>query len=66
LINGVNMAAGKAQTKTARTNRSGGTVDAPGKAHRPQAASARGAKHSNQIVAKIKGAQTMRRGNRRG
>src|SRR5438094_7078164 len=34
--------------KTARTSRSGGTVDAPGKAHRPKAASARGAKHSNQ------------------
>jgi hypothetical protein len=65
-MNGVNMAAGKAQTKTARATRSGGTVDAPRKAHRPQAASARGAKHSNQVIAKIKGAQTMRRGNRRG
>jgi hypothetical protein len=66
LIKGVNMAAGKAQAKTARATRSGGTVDAPGKAHRPRAASARGAKHSNQMVAKIKGAQTMRRGDRRG
>jgi hypothetical protein len=65
-MNGLNMAAGKAQTKTTRTTRSGGAADAPGKAHRPPAASARGVKHSNQIVAKIKGAQTMRRGNRRG
>ena len=52
--------------KAARASRSGATVDAPGKAHRPRAKSARGVKHSNQTVAKIKGAQTMRRGNRRG
>jgi hypothetical protein len=52
--------------KSASPGRSGGTVDAPGKTHRKPAASARGAKHSDQTVAKIKGAQTMRRGNRRG
>ena len=46
--------------------RSGGTVDAPRKAHRQRAKSVRGAKHSDQTVAKIKGAKTMRRGNRRG
>ena len=52
--------------KAARASRSGGSVDAPRKKHRPRAESARGVKHSNQTVAKIKGAQTMRRGNRRG
>jgi hypothetical protein len=46
--------------------RSGGTVDAPRKAHRPRAKSVRGARHSDETVAKIKGAKTMRRGNRRG
>jgi len=46
--------------------RSGGAVDAPGKTHRKPAASARGAKHSDQTISKIKGAKTMRRGNRRG
>ena len=62
-------AGSKAETrppKAARASRSGGTVDAPGKAHRPPAQSARGAKHSNQTIAKVKGAQTMRRGDRRG
>ena len=54
------------RSKTARAGRSGGIVDAPGKTHRPPPKSARGVKHSNQTVAKIKGAQTMRRGNRRG
>jgi hypothetical protein len=52
--------------KSASPGRSGGTVDAPGKTHRKPTASARGAKHSDQTVAKIKGAQTMRHGNRRG
>ena len=46
--------------------RSGGTVDAPRKAHRQRAKSVRGAKHSDETVAKIKGAKTMRRGQRRG
>ena len=52
--------------KAARAVRGGGNVDAPGKTHRPRPKSARGVKHSNQTVAKIKGAKTMRRGNRRG
>lgn len=46
--------------------RSGGAVDAPRKAHRKRAQSVRGARHSDQTVAKIKGAKTMRRGHRRG
>ena len=67
------IAAGRAESaadtkppKAARAARSGGTVDAPGKTHRPRAQSARGAKHSDQTISKIKGAKTMRRGNRRG
>ena len=62
-------AASNAETdpsQTTRVARSGGTVDAAGKRHRPRTVSARGAKHSNQTVAKIKVAKTMRRGNRRG
>jgi hypothetical protein len=46
--------------------RSGGTVDAPGKTHRKMAKGARGAKHSDETISKIKGAKTMRRGDRRG
>jgi hypothetical protein len=46
--------------------RSGGTVDAPGKTHRKKAKGARGAKHSDETISKIKGAKTMRRGDRRG
>jgi hypothetical protein len=52
--------------KAPKAGRSGGTVDAPRKAHRKRAESVRGAKHSDQTVAKIKGAKTMRRGHRRG
>ena len=52
--------------KAAGATRSGGKVDAPGKSHRKPAASARGVKHSNQTISKIKGAKTMRRGDRRG
>ena len=48
------------------SGRSGGTVDAPGKTHRKAANSARGAKHSDERISKIKGAKTMRRGHRRG
>jgi hypothetical protein len=47
-------------------DRSGGTVDAPGKSHRKAATSARGAKHSDQTISKIKAAKTMRRSQRRG
>src|SRR5258705_1145536 len=46
--------------------RSGGTVDAPRKAHKQRAQSVRGARHSDETVAKVKGAKTMRRGHRRG
>jgi len=46
--------------------RSGGTVDAPGKTHRKKAKGARGAKHSDETISKIKSAKTMRRGDRRG
>ena len=46
--------------------RSGGTVDAPGKSHRKMAKSARGAKHSDERISKIKAAKTMRRSQRRG
>ena len=60
-------AANPAMTKKpAAPTRSGGTVDAPRKAHRKRAPTARGTKHSDQTVAKIKGAKTMRRGHRRG
>ena len=54
------------ETPPPPAGRSGGTVDAPRKAHRKRAQSVRGAKHSDQTVAKIKGAKTMRRGHRRG
>jgi len=52
--------------KPRAASRSGGTVDAPGKAHRKPAPTARGTRHSDETVAKIKGAKTMRRGRRRG
>lgn len=56
-----------AKTKSAGpAGRSGGTVDAPGKAHRKPPASAKGVKHSDLTISKIKDAQTMRRGDRRG
>lgn len=58
-----------AATPATSTARSGGAVDAPGKAHRTPAPSTGGAnraKHSGQTVAKIAGAKTMRRGQRRG
>ena len=46
--------------------RSGGTVDAPGKKHRKTTKGARGAKHSDERISKIKAAKTMRRSQRRG
>src|SRR6185503_5251996 len=52
--------------KPRAASRSGGTVDAPGKAHRKPAPTARATRHSDDTVAKIKGAKTMRRGRRRG
>jgi hypothetical protein len=59
-------AAEPSSPKASRVSRSGGTVDAPGKSHRKRTVSARGVKHSDQTISKIKGAKTMRRGNRRG
>jgi hypothetical protein len=44
-----------------RAPRSGGVVDAPGKTHRPRPASARGVKKSDQMVAKARASETMRR-----
>ena len=68
------LASGRAAAKPQKTQpkappsvgRSGGTVDAPGKTHRKKAKGARGAKHSDETISKIKGAKTMRRGDRRG
>ena len=53
-------------TKASRAARSGGAVDAPGKSHRKRSSGARGVKHSDQTISKIKGAKTIRRGHRRG
>jgi hypothetical protein len=36
-------------------------VDAPGKSHRKPPPSARGIKHSDEMIPKLKAAQTMRR-----
>jgi hypothetical protein len=46
---------------TARTGRSGGKVDAPGKSHRKPPPSARGTKHSDEMIPKLKAGQTVRR-----
>jgi hypothetical protein len=57
----------KTQPKAAMSaGRSGGTVDAPGKTHRKMARGVPGTKHSDERISKIKGAKTMRRGQRRG
>jgi hypothetical protein len=71
---GAAIASGRAAAKPQKTQpkaatpvgRSGGTVDAPGKAHRKVARGAPGMKHSDERISKIKGAKTMRRGHRRG
>lgn len=58
-----------ASASNAATARSGGAVDAPGKAHRKPAPSTRGAnraERSSQTVSKIVAAKTMRRPQRRG
>jgi len=68
------LASGRAAAKLQKTQpkaatpvgRSGGTVDAPGKTHRKMAKSARGAKHSDERISKIKAAKTMRLSQRRG
>jgi hypothetical protein len=46
--------------------RSGGKVDAPGKKHRKPAAPARTVKKSNQMIAKEKASEQMRRGPNKG
>jgi hypothetical protein len=56
----------KPQRKASTAGRSGGTVDAPGKTHRKMAKGARGAKHSDERISKVKAAKTMRRSQRRG
>jgi hypothetical protein len=59
-------ARGRSSNPAAATGRSGGKVDAPGKKHRKPPARARAVKHSDETISKGKGAQTMRRGRRRG
>jgi tripartite-type tricarboxylate transporter receptor subunit TctC len=46
---------------TVTTSRSGGKVDAPGKTHRTPPAGARGIKHSDEMIPKLKAAQATRR-----
>jgi hypothetical protein len=46
---------------TAATGRSGGKVDAPGKPHRKPPTGARGIKHSDEMIPKLKAAQAARR-----
>ena len=55
-----------APRRTAPAGRSGGKVDAPGKKHRKPPASVRGARHSDETISKLKSAQAVRRGPRRG
>jgi hypothetical protein len=57
------MAAGKAKGKTGR---SGGAVDAAGKAHRKPGKSTPGAKHSNLMIPKAAVGKMARRPQRRG
>jgi hypothetical protein len=60
------MAKAKGKTVKAKAGRSGGVVDAPGKAHRKPAPSARGAKHSDQMIPNAAVEKVMRRPQRRG
>jgi hypothetical protein len=60
------MAKAMGKTVKATTGRSGGTVDAPGKAHRKPGPNTRGAKHSDQMIAKVGAEKVMRRPQRRG
>jgi hypothetical protein len=60
----------KPAARTARTpkstakSRSGGTVGAPGKAHRKAPAATRGVKHSDESIPKLKSARQTRRARR--
>ena len=56
----------KARTQGKATGRSGGAVDAPGKAHRKPGPSTRGAKHSDQMIPNAEVEKMMRRPQRRG
>jgi hypothetical protein len=49
-----------APAKKKKTGRSGGKVDAPGKTHRKPPPSARGTKHSDEMIPKGNAAQRMR------
>jgi hypothetical protein len=50
-----------ARRASAETGRSGGKVDAPGKTHRKPPTGARGIKHSDEMIPKLKAAQAARR-----
>jgi hypothetical protein len=58
---GRSVTATTARRATATTGRSGGKVDAPGKTHRKPPESTPGIKHSDEMIPKLKAAQTMRR-----
>jgi hypothetical protein len=53
-----------ARRPSAETGRSGGKVDAPGKRHRKPPPSARGTKHSDEMIPKMRASQMMRRSGR--
>jgi hypothetical protein len=53
-----------ARRPSAETGRSGGKVDAPGNRHRELPPSARGTKHSDEMIPKMRAAQIMRRSGR--
>ncbi len=69
LRGGTTTAREKQSVVTARRRqnkgRSGGVVDAPGKKHRKPAAAGAGAKVANSQAAKLRGAKTMAKTNRR-
>jgi hypothetical protein len=46
--------------KGSSRGRSGGVVDAPGKKHRPPVPTAKGVKHSDQRIAKLRTANEVR------
>jgi hypothetical protein len=53
-----------ARRASAETGRSGGKVDAPGKRHRKPPPSARGTKHSDEKIPKMRAGKIMRRSGR--
>jgi hypothetical protein len=56
--------AARPAAKASAGKRSGGKVDAPGKAHRKAPAATRGVKHSNQTIAKLMAARPLGRARR--